>query len=172
MTVSDEDSYFGEPAAPATPPSRTFLCIVDESEELHHAVRYASRRAKHTGGRVALLYVIEPVHEFRQWMAVGDLMAEERREQAEELLQVVSSVVQKLSGATPVVYIREGQLTEELMRLLRDEPDISILVLGASTGSEGPGRIINWLMKRVDKIPVPITIVPGNLDDQQIDAIT
>ena len=170
--MNDDETVFGEPPAPVPVPSRTFLCVVDESPELHHAIRYAARRAKHTGGRVALLYVIEPVHEFRQWMAVGNLMAEERREQAEELLQVVSSVVQKLSGATPVVYIREGQLTDELMRLLREERDISILVLGASTESEGPGRVINWLMKRVGKIPVPITIVPGSLDDEQIDAIS
>ena len=110
---------------------RTFLCVVDETEELHQALRYACRRAKSTSGRVALLYVIEPV-EYQHWMAVGHLMAEERREQAEEMLQVVSSVVQKLSGTTPVIFIREGELTEQLMHLIETEPDLSILVLGAA----------------------------------------
>lgn len=158
-------------AAAAAIQHRTFLCVVDETEELHHALRYACRRAKNTGGRVALLYAIEPV-EFQHWMAVGHLMAEERREQAEEMLQVVSTVVQKLSGTTPVVYIREGPLPEQLMQLLESEPDLSVLVLGASSGSEGPGRIISHVMKRVGRLPIPVTIVPGGLTDEQIDAIS
>ncbi len=152
--------------------SRTFLCIVDESEELHQALRFASRRAKQTGGRVALLYVIEPA-EFQHWMAVGNLMEEERREQAEEMLQVVSSVVQKLSGSIPVIYIREGKLTEQLEELLlANEGELSVLVLGAATGSEGPGRLISYALKRIGKLSVPITIVPGGLSDQEIDAIS
>jgi nucleotide-binding universal stress UspA family protein len=153
------------------PSGRTFVCVVDESEELHQALRYACRRARNTGGRVALLYVVEPV-EYQHWMAVGHLMAEERREQAEELLQVVSSVVQKLSGTMPVIYIREGNLTEQLMHLMENEPELSVLVLGAATRSEGPGRIISYVMKRIGRLPIPVTFVPGGLSDEQIDAIT
>ncbi len=150
---------------------RTFLCVVDESEELHQALRYACRRARATGGRVALLYVIEPV-EYQHWMAVGHLMAEERREQAEEMLQVVASVVQKLSGRTPVVFIREGVMTEQLTQLIESERDLSILVLGAAAGSGQPGRIIGHVMKRIGRLPIPVTIVPGGLSDEQIDAIS
>ncbi len=173
--MSDEDEE-GEGFVPperetARPPSRTFVCVVDESPELHQALRYACRRAKNTGGRVALLYVLEPV-EYQHWMAVGHLMAEERREQAEELLQVVSSVVQKLSGTVPVIYIREGNLTEQLMQLLDSEPELSVLVLGAATGSDGPGRVISYVMKRIGRLPIPVTFVPGGLSDEQIDAIT
>ena len=70
------------PSEPATgnPKSqeRVFLVVVDDSEELSVALRYAARRAQHTGGRVALLYVIEP-SDLQQWMAVETLMREERR---------------------------------------------------------------------------------------------
>jgi nucleotide-binding universal stress UspA family protein len=172
-TVAEaEDSDFGtQAAAPAAMPQRTFLCVVDESEELHQALRYACRRAKSTGGRVALLYVIEPV-EFQHWMAVGHLMAEERREQAEEMLQVVATVVQKLSGSIPVVFIREGTLTDQLMELLTSEPDLSVLVLAASSGSEGLGQVMGYVMKRISRLPIPVTIVPGGLSDEQIDAIS
>jgi nucleotide-binding universal stress UspA family protein len=150
---------------------RTFLCVVDETEELHQALRYACRRARATGGRVALLYVIEPV-EYQHWMAVGHLMAEERREQAEEMLQVVASVVQKLSGRTPVVFIREGVLTEQLTHLIDTEHDLSILVLGAAPRSEQAGRVIAHVIKRIGRLPIPVTIVPGGLTDEQIDAIS
>ena len=149
---------------------RTFLCVVDETEELHQALRFACRRAKATSGRVALLYVIEPV-EFQHWMAVGHLMEEERREQAEEMLQVVAAVVQRLSGAMPAVYIREGKLTEELEKLIEGEGGFSVLVLGAQTGSHGPGRLISHAFKRIGRLPIPITIVPGGLTDAEIDAL-
>jgi hypothetical protein len=99
-------------------------------------------------------------------------MAEERREQAEEMLQVVSSVVQKLSGTTPVIFIREGELTEQLMYLIETEPDLSILVLGAATRSEQAGSVISYVIRRLGRLPIPVTIVPGGLTDEQIDAIS
>ena len=171
MPGTEDDAGLADaPTGAEMPPvERTFLCVVDETKELHQALRYACRRARSTHGRVALLYVIEPV-EYQHWMAVGQLMAEERREQAEEMLQVVSSVVQKLSGRVPVVYIREGTVTDQLMSLLATEKDLSILVLAA--GSEQPGRIIDHVIKRLGKLPIPVTIVPGGLTDAQIDAIS
>jgi nucleotide-binding universal stress UspA family protein len=169
----DRDNLDDSGEEPAEEESRTFLCVVDESDELHQALRFASIRAKRTGGRVALLYVVEPA-EYQHWMAVGNLMAEERREEAEEMIQVVSSVVQRISGAMPVIYIREGKLTEELMELIENEKGISVLVLGASTGtgSEGPGRLVSYVMKRIGKLPIPVTIVPGGLSDKEINAIS
>lgn len=171
ISEDEEVDFAGTPQLSEPETGRTFLCVVDETEELHQALRYACRRALGTGGRVALLYVIEPV-EFQHWMAVGHLMAEERREQAEEMLQVVSSVVQKLSGRTPVIYIREGTLTDQLMAVLETEKDLSVLVLGAATGSEGPGRVITYVMKRLNRLKIPMTIVPGGLSDKDIDAIS
>ena len=49
--------------------ARVFLVVVDESPELANALRYACRRAKRTGGRVAMLYVMDPP-EGNQWGSV------------------------------------------------------------------------------------------------------
>ena len=151
----------------------TYLCVVDQSEELHQALRYACNRAKFTGGRVALLYVIEPT-EFNHWMAVGDLMREERRQEAEEMLQVVSNTAQQRTGIMPTIHIREGQVLDELLSLIRDkDAGISILVLGAATGSSGPGPLVSALtQKMAGKVHIPIAIVPGAMTDEEIDAIT
>lgn len=172
--MSDPD----KPAAPETPtPSppkssgRVFLAVVDDSPELAVVLRYACQRAKKTGGRVALLYVIEPA-DFQHWMAVGELMQEEARQQAEQLLQKQAAEVQKMSGAMPVLYLREGQRRDELLKLIAEEPSISILVLGASTGPKGPGPLVTALTgKFVGKLRVPITIVPGNLTESDIEKI-
>ena len=151
---------------------RVFLCVVDDSEELSQALRFACRRATRTGGRVALFYVVEPA-DFQHWVAVGNLMSEERREEAEEMLQVIASVVQKRTGTTPIIYIREGKITEELISLIDEETNISVLVLGAATGPEGPGPLVSYLVQKMaGRLRVPITIIPGSLSDEQIDSIT
>lgn len=152
--------------------NRVFLVVVDETEEMKVALRFACRRAKSTGGRVALLYVIEPA-EFMHWMAVDDLMREEARSEGERLLQRLAAQVNRETGAMPVLFVREGAVSDQLMKLLEEEPSISILVLGANTGSGGPGPLVTALTgKMVGRLRIPITIVPGNLDEEGIDAIS
>lgn len=151
---------------------RIFLVVVDDSEEFANALRFACRRAKSTGGRVALLRVCEPT-EFQHWVAVGDLMREEAREEAEQLLQRLAETVNHESGQLPVLYVREGKLGEEVVRLIDEEPAISILVLGAATGNEGPGPLVTTLTTRlVGRLRVPVTVVPGNMGDADIDKVS
>lgn len=151
---------------------RTFLVVVDDSEEMQVALHFASRRAMRTGGRVALLYVQQPA-EFQHWMAVGDLMREEAREEAEGLMQKLSAEVKEWSGNYPVVHMREGDTGEELEKLLAEEESVSVLVLAASTESAGPGPLISQLVgKGGVRLRVPVTIVPGSLNDEEIVAIT
>lgn len=151
---------------------RVFLVVVDDTEEMQVALRFASMRAKKTGGRVALLYVVEPA-DFQHFAAIGDLMREEARSEGERILQELAQEVNRLTGAIPVLYVREGEVREQLFKLIDEEPQISILVLGANTGSRGPGPLVAALTgKFVGKLHIPITIVPGNLKDSEIDSIS
>lgn len=151
---------------------RVFLVVVDNSEEMPVALHFASRRARNTSGRVALLHVSSPA-DFQHWAAVGDLMRQEAREEGEQLLQKLAGEVQEWSGNYPVLYIREGDVREELVNLIDAEPTISVLVLAASTGSGGPGPIITYLLgKKARQSRIPITIVPGNLTDEELIEIT
>jgi len=150
----------------------TFLCVVDESPELSRALRFSCQRAKRVGGRVALVYVIQPV-EFQHWMAVGDLMQEEAREEAEALLSETSDKVVRATGKMPIIHLREGNTAEELIALVDEDKTISLLVLGGATGSDGPGPLVSYFIeKAADKLHVPITVVPGNMTDEEIDNIT
>jgi len=150
----------------------TFLCVVDNSQELSRALRFSCQRAKRVGGRVALVYVIEPA-EFQHWIGVGDLMQEEAREEAEALLAEAADRVMLSTGKIPALYILEGNTTAELIGLVDQEKNISLLVLGAATGKDGPGPLVSYFIeKAAGKMRVPITVVPGNLSDEDIDAIT
>lgn len=150
----------------------TFLCVIDESEELSQALRFSCARAQRVGGRVSLLTVVEPP-EFQHWQSVGDLMREERMEEATETLELMANVVAKRTGKMPTTYIREGQLSEQLIELIEQEDSISLLVLGAATGNDGPGPLVSFLMQKMaGQLRVPITVVPGSLTDEEIAQIT
>ena len=123
---------------------RVFLVVVDESNELQAALHYAARRAAHTGGRIALLHVIEP-SELQHWISIENLAREERREEAEQLMQRLCEEIAPIAGTIPIVYIREGHPRDQLLALIAEEPSISILVLAAGTGPEGPGPLITYL---------------------------
>jgi nucleotide-binding universal stress UspA family protein len=152
--------------------TRIFLTVVDASKEMDVALRFAARRAHNTGGRVALLYVMEPA-DFQHWMAVEEKMREERREEAERILQDLAASVSEITGTMPVLYVREGEPADEIGKLIEEEPRISILVLGAGTGTKGPGPLVSSLAGKISgKFPIPITVVPGNLTLEQIDALT
>lgn len=151
---------------------RVFLVVVDDSEELQTALHYAARRAAHTGGRIALLYVVEP-SELQHWVSIENLAREEQREEAEQLLQRLCEEIAPIAGTMPIVYIREGPRRDELLALIAEEPSISILVLAAGTGPEGPGPLITYLTgKPAARLRIPITIVPGGLTLEQLDAVS
>ena len=158
---------------PADPTNtRVFLVVVDDSEEMRAALRYACGRARRTGGRVALLRVVEPA-EFQHFATIGNLMKAEARQEAATLLQRMATEVNEFSGQLPVLYVREGNPREELIKLINEEPQVSILVLAADTGPGGPGPLVTAMTgKFVGRLRVPITIVPGHLTNEQIAAIT
>jgi nucleotide-binding universal stress UspA family protein len=150
---------------------RIFLVVVDASDEWRMALRFACRRAEHTGGRVALLHVLEPT-DIQHWMAVEEKIRSERRHEAERLLQRVAREVNQLTGTMPALHLREGQTRDELLKLVEEDPAISILVLGGRAYGDTPGPLIQYLTgKGAARLRIPITIVPGRLSVDQIDEL-
>ena len=99
-------------------------------------------------------------------------MHDENRQAAEQLLQKMAAEVGKLSGSMPVLYLREGARRDELLKLIDEDPSISILVLGAATGTKGPGPLVSAVTgKFVGRLRIPVTIVPGNLSVEAIENI-
>ncbi len=153
-------------------PERVFLVVVDESDEMGNALRFACRRAQHTQGRVALLYVIEPV-EFQHWLGVGRMMEAEARAAAEQRVQALASQVFQLTGRMPVIHIREGERSDQLAALLQEEQGISLLVLATAKGGNNPGPLVTYLMSTLGrKIRIPVTLVPGELTPEEIDLVS
>ena len=155
-------------SSPATRAPRKFLVVIDKTPECAVALRFATRRAQHTGGRVTLMCAAT-LPDFQQWRGVEEIMRDEAHAEAEALLHDAAKIVNELGGILPELVIPYGLVTDCLAQLLKEDKDISILVLASGTGKEGPGPLVTMFGTAVQSIPV--TIVPGNFTDAQIDAL-
>src|ERR1700704_2357120 len=106
---------------------RKFLVVVDKTPEHRVALRFATRRAQHTGGRVILMCAATPP-DFQQWRGVEEIMRDEAHAEAEGMLHEAAKVVNELSGILPELVIPYGVTTECVVQLLKQDKDISILV--------------------------------------------
>ena len=145
---------------------RKFLVIVDESPEVDAALYFAASRAAHTGGSLVLLYVIEP-QDFQHWMGVREIQKEEETQKAKALFRMFGRKLVN-AGLDEVVtedVIREGKLADEILEVIEADEDISVMVLGAGTETQGPGPLVSMLAAgtRAGTFPIPITIVPGSM---------
>ncbi|HEY7458410.1 MAG TPA: universal stress protein [Xanthobacteraceae bacterium] len=151
---------------------RKFLVIVDETPECDRAVYYAARRAARTGGRLVLVSVISIGEVNQQWLGVGDLMLEEARAEAEGRLDHYAVRARNLAGVDPERVLRQGVKADEIIKYIDEDEDIAVLVLAAGTGKEGPGPLVSSLAGAGSgNFPIPITIVPGHLKDEDLDAV-
>jgi hypothetical protein len=62
---------------------------------------------------------------------------------------------------------------DEIIQQIADDPEIGVLVLGASSDTKkGPGPLVTQMTRNSGTLPVPITIVPGDLSKERLEAIT
>ncbi|HUO87769.1 MAG TPA: universal stress protein [Rhizomicrobium sp.] len=153
---------------PSSDRRRKFLVVVDKTPECRVAIRFAARRAQHTGGRVTLLCVAQPA-DFQQWRGVEEIMKDEAHQEAEGLIYAAAKEVNELAGIIPELVIASGRPPDALLELIRSDKDISILVLAAGTSKEGPGPLVSLFATGAHSVPV--TIVPGSLSDAKIDQL-
>jgi len=150
---------------------RKFLVILDDSRECLNAMRFAAMRAAKTGGGVEVLAIIPP-EEFNHWIGVGDIMREETRDRINAHFEVFANWMRDRQGIDAELVIREGEPVPEILKQIRDDPEIGVLVLGAGNDKTGPGPLISQLTKSSGSLPIPITIVPGDLSKERLTAIT
>jgi len=154
---------------------RKFLVVVDETPECESALAFAASRAERTKGQLALLYVIEPGAEFQHWLGVEEIAREEGHSKARAVFRLFGRKLKAMGfdDIVPVEIIREGTKAEEITKLIEEDRDIGVLVLGASKDPSGPGPLVTSLAggRLAGTFPVPITLVPGHLSTEEILAL-
>jgi nucleotide-binding universal stress UspA family protein len=147
--------------SPAPEQDRQFLVVVDESAELDAAIRYACGRARSTGGEIALLYVYDVDHDFMHYQFVQDLADKEARADAVGVLRVYAQRILKETGRAAHFYVRKGNRRDQLFKLVKEHPELSLLILSSSLDKQ-PGPLIEAVTGNfAGKIGIPVTVVPG-----------
>ena len=120
---------------------------------------------------LVLLYVIADA-DFQQWLGVEGIMRAEAREEAEATLAKIAQTVRETIGIEPEMVIREGSATEQIYSLIEEDRDIAILVLAAGSAKDGPGPLVSSIAGKTAAFPIPVTVIPDTLTDQEIDALS
>lgn len=150
---------------------RKFLVVLDDTRECLNAMRFAALRAAHTGGGVTILSIISP-EEFQHWIGVADIMRAEARERIEAHFEVFAKWMRDRQGVNPELVIREGEPVKEILAHIGEDADIGVLVLGAGTEKSGPGPLVTAMTRNAGNLPIPVTIVPGEMSKERLETIT
>ena len=150
---------------------RTYLVVIDDSDEARVALRFAARRAAKTGGAVEILALV-PRAEFVQWGGVQAAMEEEARLRAEALVARAAGELIEETGLRPSITVRQGEAVAVVREILKASPGIAALVLGAAAHG-GPGPLItHFAGAEAGAMPCPVMIVPGSLSDEALDLLS
>lgn len=149
---------------------RIYLVIMDETDEAATALRFAARRATRTGGAVHLLALVPP-QPFVAFGAVQATIEAEARARAEALVTSAAGSLLSDGGKPPVIAVIEGDGVTVIREYLHQHPEVSALVLGAQADS-GPGPLISHFVGIAGQLPCPLYVIPGSLDDEQLDRLS
>lgn len=150
---------------------RTYLVVIDETDEAGIALRFAARRAAKTGGTVEILALIPPA-EFVQWGGVQATIEEEARLRAEALVAGAAGTLVEESGVRPSITVKQGDPVAVVRQMLAENEHVAALVLGAAANG-GPGPLVEYFAgAEAGSLPCPVMIIPGSLDRDAIDRLS
>jgi hypothetical protein len=113
-----------------------------------------------------------PTPTFQQWLGVEGIMRAEARAEAEATLAKIAQTVREKIGIEPEMVIREGGATDQIYSLIEEDRDIAILVLAAGSAKDGPGPLVSSIAGKTAAFPIPVTVIPDLLTDEEIDALS
>jgi nucleotide-binding universal stress UspA family protein len=152
---------------------KIYLVVADETEEFNAALRYAARKAKSAGARVAILYVLNDDQGFLFWGRIEDRAKAERRAEAENFLNGVAARLKDMGGDAPMLFLQDGDdRAESIIAVIAACGNIAALVLGGDTRSRTPGPLVQYFSgKGMAQLQVPLIIVPGHITPEGIEKV-
>ncbi len=142
----------------------TILVCVDNSNASLVALKYASLKAKRLGFKTEILSILEPSH--KNLLFGSQTIAREKRLKIERYINSAIKEIFTESDHIPAVEIKEGDIANEIVREVKNNPNCISLVLGKSQkSSHGDNTVLSKIAQSISrKVKVPILIVPENID--------
>ena len=150
----------------------TILVCISDNDHSRIAVKFAASKAKRTGCKLCILHVVN-ASDYQSALAVADVMRQELIDASRVLLERFAEEAKEWADLTPCVLTREGRISDEIVNAVEDDNSINMLILGTSLKSPGREDLLPLLVSQLgNRLLIPMTIVPGNLTEQQIKALT
>ncbi|MBL1242052.1 MAG: universal stress protein [OCS116 cluster bacterium] len=151
---------------------RKFLVVIDDTDECRIALKYAASRAIATGALITILHVIDNA-DFQHWLGVEAIMRDEAYANAEQVIKAILDDVESAVELMPEIVVKQGDKREEILDLIKQDEAIAILMLGSAVDGSGPGPLVASLANQSAEVfPIPVTLIPGNLSDKDISALS
>lgn len=118
--------------------------------------------------------MIEP-EDFQHWLSVEALHKEEGEQKAEAVFRLYRIKLSSWGFDSIVAEERivHGEAKESILNTIDEDEDIAFLVLGASTSSTGPGKLVSEVAGlQSGSFPIPIVLIPGALEFDEIEALS
>ncbi|MEO7634025.1 MAG: universal stress protein [Sphingomicrobium sp.] len=152
-------------------PKRTYLVVVDDSEEARVALRFAARRAAKTNGSIEVLGIVEP-QDFVQWGAVQSAIEEEQRLRIEGVVSAAIGELLDESGVEANIFVQAGEPIKAVRDYIGTREEVAALVLGAaSSGNPGP-LVVSFCGNDSGRLPCPVMLIPGSLSDDRLEQLS
>jgi hypothetical protein len=146
---------------------RTFLVIIDESDEARAALRFAARRAVQVGGAVHILALVAQQN-FNAFGGVQATIEQEARDRAEMLAHGVAGNLLAESGIMPTISVKIGNGQKIVSEFLESHSEVAALVLGAANGNT-PGPLVTHFAAQAGALPCPLYVIPADYDETDSD---
>jgi hypothetical protein len=170
----DADLHEGETRHCVSAPERTILLVVDETRlsRMRAPLRFACRRARATGSRLALVGVTDPPGDY-SWLAAAKAIRGETQAAFKTALAELAQSAADCTGTQPAVHLREGNAAEQVCALIDSEPAICNVIVGLDVRSSPKLASATALINsQCNRMRIPVTVVPRHMTDSEIDLIT
>ena len=152
--------------------SRKFLAVSDETEECLSALIFAGMRAKAVGAGLVILRCARSPG-LGGWIGLDKDISQDAIDAARVKATQHADAVEERTGVMAELVVVDDEPIDAIRKLVEGDTTIKVLILAAGTGRMGPGPLVSRLAKGkpIANRPIAVTVIPGDLNDKQLDEI-
>ena len=154
--------------------NRNYFIVIDQSQEMWTAVKFAMKRAKLTKSNIITISFIESVSEGMMLTTSTEKILDKDQLDNEKLNhKEVHEYINKNSKIKANAEIFKMNDIDDFISFLNKYSSNSTIVLATSNDIGKPGPLIDKLIyEKSSSLLCPLVIINGNLQDKEIEKIT
>ena len=152
---------------------RNYFVVIDDSEEMWTAVKFATKRAKSTRSNLTTISFIENISDGMMLTTSTEKILDKEQISSEKVKhkEVHDFIFEqsKIKAKTEIFKISE---IDDFINFLNSYSSNSTIILATSKDIGKPGPLIDKLIyEKGNSLHCPLVIINGNLEDKEIEKI-